>query len=78
MTSAVNAAFESADVFKLLIVLLYSWIRWSTNSSSFEMIYESRIKYCKALAANSKNEDGIFVPTVPEVGVGLMAGPRLR
>lgn len=50
---------------QILIVLLYSWMRSRTQSSSFELIHESRIKYCKALA--SEQEEGTFVPLIPEV-----------
>jgi len=50
-----------------MIILLYSWIRKALESSSFRMIYESRIKHCERLAQDEK--EGVFAPTVPKVSV---------
>ena len=61
------AAKIASDITKqqILIIFLYSWMRSRTNSASFELIHESRIKYCKALAA--QQDDDNFVPIIPEV-----------
>ena len=54
---------------QVLIILLFSWRRHSSNSASFEMIYESRYTHVERLNEKAKLEgqEGVFVPTLPIV-----------
>jgi hypothetical protein len=54
---------------QILIILLYSWHRKMSDSSSFRMIYESRVKHCERVAA--LKADGVFAPSIPTVRTNL-------